>query len=186
MERILDVATLLIVERGSDAFKMSDVASLAEVSIGSLYQYFPDKQSIVRSLAQRYSAQTRDCLTDALSGVTDRASLVAAFVGLVDEYQALFKEHPLMRHLSAAMRVDRELRVHELNESRWCGDRLAEAVIRVNPAATPKPTKARMFLLWQLGEETMRLAMEHSRADALEMIDAYKQMCTQQLHQMTD
>src|SRR5262249_21757810 len=38
VERILECATALIGERGSDAMRMSDVAEMAGISIGSLYQ----------------------------------------------------------------------------------------------------------------------------------------------------
>jgi AcrR family transcriptional regulator len=37
---------------------MSEVAELAGISIGSLYQYFPDKSAIIRTLAERYNAES--------------------------------------------------------------------------------------------------------------------------------
>jgi len=46
-ERILEVAVELIVARGMDAVAMSEIAKAAEISIASLYQYFPDKTAII-------------------------------------------------------------------------------------------------------------------------------------------
>ena len=51
----LSCASTLIEKSGSDAMRMSDVAEMAGISIGSLYQYFPDKGAIIRTLAERYN-----------------------------------------------------------------------------------------------------------------------------------
>src|SRR5438128_339056 len=78
----------LIARKGSDQVKMSEIAARAAISIGSLYQYFPEKAAIVRALAERYSAESRKCIEAALSGVRDRAGLRAAYEGLLDQYYA--------------------------------------------------------------------------------------------------
>ncbi|MGH7858674.1 MAG: TetR/AcrR family transcriptional regulator, partial [Candidatus Binatia bacterium] len=45
------------VEEGFDAMTTNRIARVAGVSIGSLYQYFPNKQSIVRALLERHHAE---------------------------------------------------------------------------------------------------------------------------------
>src|SRR5262245_1644489 len=47
VERMLAVATELIAEKGSDALRMGEVAERSGVSIGSLYQFFPDKTALL-------------------------------------------------------------------------------------------------------------------------------------------
>ena len=46
-ERMLDVAGELVRERGLDALTMQDVAAGAGVPIGSLYQFFPDRNALI-------------------------------------------------------------------------------------------------------------------------------------------
>lgn len=49
------VAVERILERdGADALTTNRIAEVAGVSIGSLYHYFPNKESLVRALSQRY------------------------------------------------------------------------------------------------------------------------------------
>jgi AcrR family transcriptional regulator len=176
LERILDVAEELIEQKGSEHVKMSEIADLADISIGSLYQYFPDKRAIIRSLAEAYAVESRECVRVALEAVRNQKELVAAFSDLIDLYYRIVMEKPVMRDISSALRADKELMSIELNESRACGAMLAAAIMRVRPRADVKRTNALAFLIWQLGEETMRLAIAHKRSEGLLLVDAYKRM----------
>ncbi|KDR32602.1 hypothetical protein BG60_20205 [Caballeronia zhejiangensis] len=53
---------------------------------------------------------------------------------------------------------------------------LASAIRRVMPRADSKRVNALAFLIWQLGEETMRLAVAHKRGEGALLVDAYKRM----------
>jgi AcrR family transcriptional regulator len=51
---ILDVASSLFAEAGFEATTMTAIAARSNTSIGGLYHYFPDKNSIVLALLQQY------------------------------------------------------------------------------------------------------------------------------------
>jgi AcrR family transcriptional regulator len=53
VERMLDAAAELLEEGGPDALTTSAIAVRAEVSVGSLYQFFPDKHAVAEALARR-------------------------------------------------------------------------------------------------------------------------------------
>ena len=55
VNRILDVAEAMFIEQGYGAATTKAIAAQAEVPIGSLYQFFPDKAAILQALAERYS-----------------------------------------------------------------------------------------------------------------------------------
>jgi AcrR family transcriptional regulator len=176
LERILEVAQELIAQKGSEHVKMSEIADLADISIGSLYQYFPDKRAIIRSLAETYAAESRACVRVALESVRNQKALRQAFSELVDMYYRIVMDKPVMRDISSALRSDKELMNIELAESKACGALLAAAIRRVKPNADAKRVGPLAFLIWQLGEETMRLAIAHKRSEGLLLVDAYKQM----------
>ncbi|NIF22316.1 TetR/AcrR family transcriptional regulator [Candidatus Pantoea multigeneris] len=53
---ILDVATRILAEKGWAKFNTNDVARTAGVSIGSLYQYFPNKLALAEAIRQQHLA----------------------------------------------------------------------------------------------------------------------------------
>ncbi|MFE2066326.1 TetR family transcriptional regulator [Streptomyces sp. NPDC059467] len=93
LARVLKAAERVLVAEGVGALTTTRVAAEAGVSVGSLYQYLPDRDAIIDALAAGYFAQ--------LEGVMDefvRAAAVERWpdpVGvLIDTYAALYRtEH---------------------------------------------------------------------------------------------
>ena len=57
VDAILRATTRILVREGYDALSTNRVATAAGVSIGSLYQYFPNKESLVAALLDRHLDQ---------------------------------------------------------------------------------------------------------------------------------
>lgn len=53
---ILDAAASLFTSRGVEGTTMSAIAAKSETSIGSLYQFFPNREALVEALAEQYLA----------------------------------------------------------------------------------------------------------------------------------
>jgi AcrR family transcriptional regulator len=62
----LDVAANLFAEVGYDAATMTAIAERAGSSIGGLYRYFPDKQTLAIALLKQYTADFEEVWTSAL------------------------------------------------------------------------------------------------------------------------
>ncbi|MGW5262959.1 TetR family transcriptional regulator [Microbispora sp. NPDC004025] len=93
VERMLDECARLLDEVGYAALTTKEVARRAEVPIGTFYQFFTDKQSLVRALALRnleaYLDRIASRLTVApLSDWTDAVDLV------VDEFVRMKRTTP--------------------------------------------------------------------------------------------
>ena len=57
VQAIVDAAAHILVKHGYDAFTTNRVAERAGVSIGSLYQYFPNKESLIGELNRRHTME---------------------------------------------------------------------------------------------------------------------------------
>ena len=63
VERILDAAAQLLSDEGYDAVKTNLIAKRAGVSIGSIYQFFPNRFAIFNALADRYRKKIASALS---------------------------------------------------------------------------------------------------------------------------
>lgn len=181
VERMLAAARDLIAERGSDAMKMGEIAERAGVSIGSLYQFFPDKNAVIRALADRFTADNRACIDAELAVVSDEKSLLTAFDGLIDTYYAICLAEPVMRDIWSGTQVDNTLRELELEDSRASAETLAKVWQRLLPGADPAELASTAFLIWRLGEATIRLAISVDRDEGDRLVEIYKRMALNQL-----
>jgi len=66
VDAILDAAARVLVQRGYAATTTNAVAEVAGVSVGSLYQYFPNKDSLIAALHDRHGRQMSALLDAAL------------------------------------------------------------------------------------------------------------------------
>ena len=180
-ERILAMATQLIADKGSDQLKMSEIAERSEISIGSLYQYFPDKSSVIRTLAERYNAGSRRCIAEAMAAVEDAQGLQAAYSQLLDLYYEIVMATPVMRDIWSGMQADKQLLQLELKESRVAGALLSQAMLRVYPDCDEQQVEESAFLIWHLGEATMRLAVTCAPDEGRALVEAFKRMSLREI-----
>ena len=119
VERILEAATRVLESEGYAQMSTNRVAAEADVSIGSLYRYFADKDEIFETLRVRSSDTITDRLTDAITrsvalppydGVR---KVVAALVDALREHaaitRALINEVPLGSHANTLPEIERRL-----------------------------------------------------------------------------
>jgi AcrR family transcriptional regulator len=100
-QRISDVATGLFVERGFEAVTMADVAEAADVSVNTVYNYFPAKEDLFfdrsQGVLERLSrwVRARDAGESAAAAVLrelrDEVEAVSPRVGLMDGYDRFMR-----------------------------------------------------------------------------------------------
>jgi AcrR family transcriptional regulator len=81
--KIVDAAATTFERLGYDNATTNSIARTAKTSIGSLYQFFPDKEALLAALTQRYRDQLRTLLLTVLSQ-TARQPLTFVFGQLVE------------------------------------------------------------------------------------------------------
>lgn len=105
--KILDAAAEIFAEVGYEEATTNAIAIRANTSIGSLYQFFPNKLAILNALAHRYrtslNSQLRDGFEQDMEQLHRRLS---SFIDLVAGYYAA---HPAFQPMFYASQSSREL-----------------------------------------------------------------------------
>ena len=94
VERILDAAAHIFHEQGYAAATTNDIADEARVSIGSLYQYFPNKDALLAALTRRHIESATAGLADLLGRLRADAGFERILREVVD---FLVEQHDLDR-----------------------------------------------------------------------------------------
>lgn len=93
VERMLDECARLLDEAGYEALTTKEVARRAEVPIGTFYQFFTDKQSLVRALALRNLEAYLDRIATRLA-VAPPSDWAGAVDLVVDEFVRMKRTTP--------------------------------------------------------------------------------------------
>jgi AcrR family transcriptional regulator len=97
VEQILDAAVRVLSTAGYAQMTTNRIADEAEVSVGSLYRYFADKEEIFGELRDRVTSKILVDLTDAITEAAGAPpyegvrAVVAALVGSLQENQAVIR-----------------------------------------------------------------------------------------------
>lgn len=105
--RILDAASALLTQMPLEDVTTTRIAGEAGLSIGALYRFFPDKQTIVDAIAVRHVEQFRSSLEDTVMTVLEHefANLetfdpTAILNSVIDAYIVYLDAHPDFRTIS--------------------------------------------------------------------------------------
>ena len=122
VERIVEAARVVLVRDGYESFTTNRVADEADVSPGSLYQYFPDKSALVTEVMNRWSAEISDRVAASLAAtgpvdVKDPDTVRAIADALLTALEAdagllriVWEELPAVRHRAAQHALEQRVR----------------------------------------------------------------------------
>ena len=127
-ERVLDVAAKTFEELGYSGTTTNKVAEAAGISIGTLYHYFPDKDALLYSLAERHLTGARTSMMEAFERLGDeRPSLEDSLRTGIEASVRLHVEHPQLHRLLYDSAPRAEALLHRL---RAANAAIAEQVAR--------------------------------------------------------
>ncbi len=142
VEAILAAAARVLIKDGYDGATTNRIAEIAGVSVGSLYQYFPSKEAIVRQLCDRHVDAMWEVFMSRTVELFDRP-VAEAVPGVIDALMAAHLVEPRL-HRVLTEQVPRLGKVNQQREinrrarevaGRFLEARRAELTVRDLPTA---------------------------------------------------
>lgn len=116
VEAILEATARILTEKGYSKTNTNQIAELAGVSIGSLYQYFPNKESLMAALIQQHEDEMVELFESKLNHLSDTSleeaipqlirAVIAAHAINPRLHQVLNEEIPCSGKLEQAQKMD--------------------------------------------------------------------------------
>ena len=110
VDDVLLATSKVLPEMGTEKATTNDIARAAGVSIGSLYQYFPNKQSIYSKLIEKIEDDHKLMIDEVVSGVVDRPieekihPIISTIVQTIENKKPLLRA--LYRHISELQKLE--------------------------------------------------------------------------------
>ncbi len=109
LERILDAADGVFAELGFDKATMEQIADRAETSIGSVYQFFPNKTALFESLCARYLERAQELFEGMLLDISPEQSWTELVDTAIDTFWKFHVDLPGFRSVWVHQNISPEL-----------------------------------------------------------------------------
>ncbi|MET8453861.1 TetR/AcrR family transcriptional regulator [Streptomyces sp. NPDC005209] len=184
LARVLEAAERVLVDEGVEALTTTRVAAAAKVSVGSLYQYLPDRDAIIDALAAGYFARLEAVMDDFVrtAAARDRDDPVGT---LIDAFAALYRTEHGFRALWFGSGLTERARSADREHKRRMADGVRRLLLALDLAeddeALGRACHAAFLAADALAQEAFR---RHAEGDAA-LLDEAKTMLRAYLTQVT-
>ena len=173
VEAILDAARRIIENKGAAKMKMSDIADEASFSVGSIYQYFPNKSAIIAALAERIlEANTHQNEQVLAAPPRSLVHLSHITTELLEQYYELQMQAPVVKDIWAAFNADKELQDLqdvEHDDDVQNRDYIFEISKHLFDPSKHEEAKRALLIIIKFGAAAVGIASQQNRKEA----DAY-------------
>ena len=182
---ILETAKRLIGELGNDSVSMREIAKQAELPISSIYQYFPDKNTILEAIMQTYFDEIRTGLKHFVDCCQSREEMKQGIIQGIDEFYATFKKEPALAILWAGLQANPQLKELDAKDSQENAELLTEKLCCFSETASRDEIYNAVLLLLHTAGMTVRLALDMEEAQAIAFIEEYKALALSRIDALT-
>jgi AcrR family transcriptional regulator len=185
VDEILGAAKRLIGEKGIDAVKMREIATLTGGPISSIYQYFPNKSAIIATLYNKWSREVFDMLKQALADVDDLDGLFTATASMLDFYYDRVLSDPAILDLINATQADKALKNIDIAETRAQTEYFCDVARPWIPESRFEAFNRVSFMMFQLANGAVRMALAAEPQEAPAILADYKMIIQVQLNEFS-
>ncbi|TGK11021.1 TetR/AcrR family transcriptional regulator [Leptospira stimsonii] len=109
VQKILDVVAVLLERNGAEAITTNMIAQEAEIPIGSLYQYFPNKHAVLNAVGQRHLERVNLMLSEIFQSDLSGSNWEDLIDLVIDSFANFYLTEPGFAPLWSSMKQDPEL-----------------------------------------------------------------------------
>lgn len=158
VSRILDATETLIVEEGVGNLTVNSIAARAEVPIGSLYQYFTNRDEVLRAVCARHFHTLESRLGDTFAEVASVADFLRGVRTSLMACWDYTRDNESFRCLFFDIQAWKVLREADLEDTFANAQRMSSALRRLVPHVPAKRVLALCVLVGDAASGTARLA----------------------------
>jgi AcrR family transcriptional regulator len=170
---LMEAGAQIFVEKGYDAATMTEIASRADASIGSLYQFFPSKTLLAEAIhveALEALAIEMDALKQTLTGQESAASIADSLIGRLLDFM---QEHPALLVMAERRDIDPARKARTRKAMR---DQIAGLLALGRPAIASEQLPTMAIVVLAVMRSAMTLLAEKTLASRNQVVAELRRM----------
>lgn len=179
VQRVLDAASSLLQQISLEEITTTRIAAEAGLSIGALYRFFPDKQSIIDAIAVRHVEQFKASVEPKLLKlvVREAASLkkfdpTVLLDAVIDAYVVYLDAHPDFRTISFGRHISPATKEREASPHVGLPGLLKKFIVRRLGMADSSELDLRLRVVSEAGERLIAYAYEQGAREERDRVIA--------------
>jgi AcrR family transcriptional regulator len=173
--RVLDAADAIIGTDGYAALTVPRLVERAQVAVGSLYRFFPDREAVVEGVAERYMTLFLATMDD-LRGKVVYLPWEELVDLVIERFAALYRGHAAYRELFLGGHLTQELRERDRQNNDELGEHLAMLLRERSEFAASPALGLTCRLAVEAADGLLRYAFTRSPQGDQVVIDELKRM----------
>lgn len=167
VDRILAATRELVLDQGASRMTMKAIARTADISMSSIYQYFPDKDAIVAELFRRFLVENGRRMDAALTPPPpDIDALLEICVDLLRDYLQMHRQDPALRDIRSAYAVGQAIRAIDQEDSLKNLDLIFDRATHLFAPEQKKDARRILTVLFTMSVAAIEMALQHDDAQA--------------------
>lgn len=159
VEAILSAAMALVARNGLSCMTMTAIAREAQVPIGSVYQYFPERSAVLRALFDRMTERVHEKTIETFSAVRSLDHAMELLGEIIDWYYMEFHRNPADIDIWLGTEADKDLLRINVADSMAISRLFADAVEPFVPPMPGVDLEARYFMFAHLIGSVVHLSV---------------------------
>ncbi len=180
-ERILAATQQLLRRKGVEELKMSEVAEVAQIQIGSLYQYYSNKGALLTDLSQLYFNNAREQLEAALAKVQRREEVWTGLEKVFEQYVRQHRQDRAWAEVIRGISADRELQRLNFEDSLRNADLLYKHLVKKKWSKGSLKLRDFCRLALHLPSEVIQLSSYLGQKEGSRLESLYKDLFRREL-----
>jgi AcrR family transcriptional regulator len=167
VQRVLDAASSLLEQTPLEELTTTRIAAEAGLSIGALYRFFPDKQTIIDAIAVRHVEQFRASLVGTVLKTVaaqltklQKLSPGAFLSAIIDAYIVYLDAHPDFRAISFGRHISAATRERQVSPDSGVTALLKRFMLEQLDAADTAELDLKLRIVSEAGERLIAHAYE--------------------------
>jgi len=164
VERILEATAAIVDADGLDAVTTNAIAEQAGLPVGTLYQFFPNREAVLHALLERQLAALDERFASLLGPASDALPVDRTIDAVVDALAKAYLELPALAGLVQGLRADpRYAGAIDVNNRRVAGW-VADLARRRIPGLRPARARAIATAAVEAGDAVLQAWLRETRA----------------------